>query len=204
MRDTAFRCWPVNLGYPNSGARDSGLRDRATANSTRVESVCCRYARAKLVQLGARDYRDEISIQLHTIEVAHEQSFHFGATERRLDLATCRFHATKVHLRFLRENADIDAALVQPDGCVAVHEAKLSRRPVSLACATPAPARHVPRHQACNLQQHEKRESARATRCPEPRLQALRIQRCWHYDMVGVDYEAIDSDESEEQRTVSA
>ena len=79
-------------------------------------------------QLGARDHRDEIHVQLHTVQVTHEQSFHFRATERRLDLATCRFHATKVHLRFVRENAGVDAALVQPDGCVAVRHCDALRR----------------------------------------------------------------------------
>ena len=68
------------------------------------------------------------SVQLHTVQVTHEQPLHFRAMERRLDLATCRFHATKVHLRFVREKAGVDAALVQPDGCVAVRHCDALRR----------------------------------------------------------------------------
>src|SRR6266540_1177335 len=89
-------------------------------------------------QLGAPDHRDEIHVQLHTVQVTHEQPLHFRAMERRLDLATCRFHATKVHLRFVSEQAGVDAALVQPDGCVAVRHCDALRRVTRSAPDHPA------------------------------------------------------------------
>jgi len=90
-------------------------------------------------QLGAPDHRDEIHVQLHTVQVTHEQPLHFRAMERRLDLATCRFHATKVHLRFIREQASVDAAFVKPDGCVAVRHCDALRR---VTPSAPIIARH--------------------------------------------------------------
>src|SRR5581483_12170590 len=90
-------------------------------------------------QLGATHYRNEINVQLHTVEVTHEQSLHFRATEGRCNLSTCRLHAAKVDLGFLRENARVDTTLVEPDGCIVRHWDDLPKSPTS---RSDHPARH--------------------------------------------------------------
>src|SRR5258706_10982873 len=77
-------------------------------------------------QLGARDHRDKVYVQLHTVEVTYQQPLHFGTAKDRWDLATSRFHAPKIRLRLLRQDAGIYAALVQPyDRVLISHRADL-------------------------------------------------------------------------------